>query len=361
MLRKSLPGAAAAALAFMPPALAHHPSGVAATGDGGPIATISASTLEAGQSAAGIFFEMVAIDPLSDAELKTFAGQHIHAHSLDAILAPTLVYAYGLTGDLTLSARLPVVVRQDIREGQHSHGPAGNTVDERGDAAGIGDLTLLGQYRFLHDRASRTEAAVLLGIRAPTGRSTVRDEAGERFETEFQPGSGSWDGLGGLAFTQRFGAWSFDANVLYKLAGKGAQDTVLGDRFLYNVAVTYRVGSMPAARAGSMGLGALPAPMYHGGPETRAGHQHPKEEPARPSHTLDLVLELNGEWHDRQTIAGVKDADSGGNVVYLSPGLRLAYDKWSAFASVGIPISNQVNGVQAEPGWRLLTGVAVAF
>src|SRR5581483_6902575 len=139
--RGSRPAASAAALAFMPSALAHHPSGVASAGGGGPISTISASTLEAGQSAAGIFFEMVGIDPFSDAQLATFAGQHIHAHSLDAILAPTLVYAYGLTGDLTLSARLPLVIRLDIREGQHSHGPAGNTVDERGDSAGIGDLT----------------------------------------------------------------------------------------------------------------------------------------------------------------------------------------------------------------------------
>ncbi len=361
MLRLALPGAAAAALAFMPSALAHHPSGVASAGGGGPISTMSASTLEAGQSAAGIFFEMVGIDPFSDAQLATFAGQHIHAHSLDAILAPTLVYAYGLTGDLTLSVRLPLVIRLDIREGQHSHGPAGNTVDERGDSAGIGDLTLLGQYRFLHDRASRTEAAVLFGLKAPTGRSDVHDDLGERFETEFQPGSGSWDGLAGLALTQRFGGWSFDANVLYQLARKGAQDTALGDRLLYNAAVTYRLGGASAAPVGYMGLGALPEPMYHGGPRTRAGHHDHQEEPTRPRHTLDLVLELNGEWHDYQVVAGVKDANSGGNVVYLSPGLRLGYDTWSAFAAVGLPVVNQVNGVQAEPGWRLLTGVAVAF
>jgi hypothetical protein len=361
MPRISTLGAAAAVLAFMPSALAHHPSGVASTGGGGPIATISASTLEAGQSASGVFFEMVRIDAFSDTQLKTFAGQHIHAHSLDAILAPTLVYAYGLTTDLTLSARLPAVIRQNIREGHHSHGPAGNTVDELGYSAGIGDLTLLGQYRFLHNRASRTEAAVLLGLKAPTGRTDVDDDFGERFETEFQPGSGSWDGLAGLALTQRFGLWSFDANVLYQLAGKGAQATVLGDRFLYNAAITYRLSSTPAAPVGYMGLGALPEPMYHGGPKAGARHHHHQEVPAKPSHTLDLVLELNGEWHDHQIIAGVKDPNSGGNVVYLSPGLRLAYDGWSAFASIGVPIVNQVNGVQAEPEWRLLTGVAVAF
>ena len=73
------------------------------------------------------------------------------------------------------------------------------------------------------------------------------------------------------------------------------------------------------------------------------------------------MLELNGEWHGHQVIDGVKDPNSGGNVVYLSPGVRYSVDKWSAFVSVGFPIVNQVYGVQAEPDWRLLTGVAVSF
>jgi Putative MetA-pathway of phenol degradation len=361
MFWKSMPCAALAVLVLVPPAIAHHPSGVSSTGGGGPIATISASTLEAGHSAVGVFFEMVKIDPFSDAQLKTFAGQHIHAHSLDTILAPTLVYAYGLTNDLTVSARLPIVIRTDIREGHHSHGPAGNSVDERGDSAGIGDLTLLGQYRFFNNKATRTEAALLLGVKTPTGKTNVDDALGERFESEFQPGTGSWDGLVGLAFTQRSGAWSFDANVLYQLATTGAQDTDLGDRFLYNAAVTYRLSAGPAVPAGRMSLGALPEPMYHGGPKTaRTRHQHAEPAPT-PTHSLDLVLELNGEWHGAEVAAGVKDANSGGNVVYLSPGLRLAMDKWSGFVSVGIPVVNQVNGIQAEPDWRLLTGVAVAF
>jgi len=38
------------------------------------------------------------------------------------------------------------------------------------------------------------------------------------------------DFLAGFAATQRFGNWSLDANVLYVFAGKGAQDTNLGDR-----------------------------------------------------------------------------------------------------------------------------------
>ena len=56
MLRKSTPLSALAAFVLAPPAFAHHPSGVSSTGGAGPIATISASTLEAGHSAAAVFF-----------------------------------------------------------------------------------------------------------------------------------------------------------------------------------------------------------------------------------------------------------------------------------------------------------------
>ena len=70
---------------------------------------------------------------------------------------------------------------------------------------------------------------------------------------------------------------------------------------------------------------------------------------------------MNGEWHAREVTGGIKEPNSGGNVVYLSPGIRYSLDRWSAFASVGLPIVNEVNGVQAEPDWRLVTGVAVSF
>ena len=230
----------------------------------------------------------------------------------------------------------------------------GNTVDERGNSSGIGDLTLMSQYRFFNDPRTGTEMAVLLGIKVFTGATGVNDAFGGRFEAEFQPGSGSWDGLFGLAFTKRMGTWSFDANVLYQLSTTGTQDTDLGDRFLYNAAVSYRLFG-GASAPGRMNAGApIPEPMYHGGPKGKAHHHHHEEPPAPRGPALDLVLEVNGEWHAHEVIGGVKEPNSGGHVVYLSPGVRYSLDNWSAFASVGLPIVNEVNGVQAEPDWRLL-------
>src|SRR5262245_5709879 len=154
--------AAGAALLLAQPAFAHHPSGVGSTGGAGPINTIAASPLDQGEWAASIAFEWIKFDPLNNAFLANFGATHghdVHVHSLSSIMAPAVSFGYGLTADFTISARLPVVVRTDIKEAAHEHdgGVTTGTVDFLGDSAGIGDLTLLGQYRFYHNRATRTE------------------------------------------------------------------------------------------------------------------------------------------------------------------------------------------------------------
>jgi hypothetical protein len=343
MLRRAALSAGVTALLAYP-AFAHHPSGTSSTSDAGPIVTISATPLDKGRSVAGIVVEAISLDPLALEQL----GGHPHPHSLDGIFATSLVFAHGITDDLTLSLRLPFVRRTDILDAHEG---------ALGDAAGVGDLSVLGLYRFYRNRASQTEAALLFGASLPTGDTGVISAAGVPFEAEFQPGSGALSGLLGVAFTKRFGAWSFDTNVLYQLTGEGVQDVNLGNRFQYNAAISYRITNF-ASPGGRSHLG-LPKPMYHGGPKTKH-HQHHHEEPHGPSGpVLDLVLELNGEWHDRQS--GEEGFHSGGNTVYLSPGLRLSTDKWSGFVSVGVPIVNDLNGIQPEPEWRLLAGVAVSF
>ena len=351
----------AGAFAFIAsPALAHHPGGTSNTGGAGPIVTISASTLESGHGAVAFLYEYLRFGGLGNGDLIAAAGRHIHAHSIGTIQSVSASAAYGITDDLMVSMRIPWVNRTDIREGHHAHlggGVVSNTVDYRGDARGVGDLTLLGQWRFFNNRATRTEAAFLFGVKAPTGATDRLDQLGAVFETEFQPGSGSWDALIGAAFTQRFGAWSFDSNILGVIAGRGAQDTRLGDRFLYNAAVSYRVvGYAPPEQDGL-----LPASAMSHGPVPHR-HEHPlKRIPAPPQWTLDAVLELNGEWHDYAETAGVRDLNSGGHVLLVSPGLRLARGAFSGFASVGIPIVNEMNGLQSKTSYRVLTGIAYAF
>jgi hypothetical protein len=199
--------------------------------------------------------------------------------------------------------------------------------------------------------SSGPQLSVLLGVKTPTGATDERDDEGELFETEFQPGSGSWDGLFGLAGTQAKGRWSFDGNVLYILATEGAQQTDLGDRFQYNGAVSYRI------LGGSYGNEQAEVHEHH----HRDHHPHTHAINSRRGLALDVALELNGEWQAEQNIAGETDPNSGGNVVFLSTGLRLTSNRWSGFALVGVPIINDLNGVQSEPEYRLLGGLTAGF
>ena len=240
---------------------AHHAGGIGNAQGAGPINTISASTLEQGHSVAGVSVDYTSYDTLSDATLigATAAGIE-DVHGLGTIESYALSFAYGVTDDADAgrAAALHQTDRDPRRRG-------GDEIEDHGSPSGIGDLTVLGEYRFLNDKASRTEAALLLGVKAPTGATDVHHD-GELLEAEFQPGSGAWDGLFGLALTKRVGPWSFDANVLYTLVTEGTQETDLGDLFLYNAAVSYRLTSLGAA-----------TPMFHGAHAHEAGddgHAH---------------------------------------------------------------------------------------
>jgi hypothetical protein len=355
------------------PAEAHHPGGGGNTGSGGAINTISADTLAEGMFAASIRYEFIRLGQLSDADLIAAANRGTHAHSIRSIDSLSLSVAYGITNDLTLAIRASGVRRSDIREAHEDMLSGGHMgmmnsnemsslmsadgINRRGNSAGFGDVTMLGQYRFHSNAQTGTSAAVLFGFKAPTGSTSQRDAFGQLFQAEFQPGSGSWDGLIGAAFTKRTGRWAFDVSGLYYLISNGTQNTNLGDRFLFGTAVSYRlVGPVGSAKEVELHEYCMQPRnqlqehcLYH------ANHDH--SDMKKTPYTLDLVLELNGEWHDKQRIGGIPDPNSGGTTVYLSPGVRVGFDRFSSFVSFGVPVINQHNGVQSKPDYRILTGI----
>ncbi len=333
------------AVALSGVASAHHASGPGNSSAGGPINTLSAVPLEKGDFVAGIVVDQNNFDALSDetlaeaAEAAASAGDpEAHFHSLEGIRTSALSLAYGLTNDLTLTARLPYVAREDVRE-SHAHeespGVFHGEAHAAGDSEGWGDLSIVAQWRFFKDEASHTEMAAFFGVDAPTGETKATNAEAERFDAEFQPGSDSWDYFLGFAASRGAGRWGFDASGLYTFAGDGLGAN-LGDRFNYGLAASYRALGAPAhSDAGS-------DPHGHG--------------PA-----LDLVLELSGEWHDQQKEAGISDRDSGGHVLYASPGLRYTINAFSVFASIGLPVMSDFNGLQAEPDSRVTLGAGYRF
>lgn len=314
-------------------AYAHHPSPAFGGDTGGPISTLSATTLPQGIFSAGINLQYINVDPFSDEELIARAEEDLSPHSTDYVLIPSLGFAYGITENFTVSLSLPYVLQDNFREVHHGDEEEEEEehheeveVENIGDIKGFGDLSVLGQYRFFEDGDTQIEAALLFGIQIPTGNTHEKTPEGERLEAEHQPGSGSWDPMVGVAVTKRFGNMSVDASFLYTFATEGSQDTTLGDRFFYGLGVTYR-------------------------PEAGIGEA-----------AWDLILELNGENVDQTKVGGVVEEHGGGHIIYLSPGVRFnSPNAWSAHLSVGIAVLNDMNGSEPDADFRVLTGFSKAF
>jgi hypothetical protein len=328
------------------PALADHmgPSGV---GSGGGMSVFSPDTLDAGHWAAGFRLTYTRPQQRSDAELEALAGQHIHAHNTDYNLNASLGVAYGINHHLTISAELPHVRRDDLREGEHSHsgGQTVNEVVQLGSVSGIGDANILAKYRLTEGEGPGF--ALIGGIKLPTGSTHRRSLDGERLETEHQPGTGSWDPIVGASASLPMGAVRLTASALYQVSGNGAQHTRLGDRLQGGIALSHRFGEAPHAHGESHN--------HHHGDELDDHH-----EPAHAS--WDAFVELAGEWEGKQKVAGEIEQASGGRWAYVAPGMRFnAASGWSAAAALAVPVAQHIRASHPNNRYRLMLSLGRAF
>ena len=315
--------------------LADHPT-VAFGSEGiGAINTISANPLPVDAWAIGVRSEFINNDSFTNEQLEDFAENGLEGvHSIDRVSSTSVSLSYGVTDDLTISARLPYVERKNIREGELEAGIP--EVHIHGDSSGVGDLLLFGHYRV--NQSKEHDVSLLFGIKAPTGETDKKDNDGVLFETEFQPGTGSWDFLLGAAISKSTGNLGYHANILYNKTTEGEQSTRIGDVVSYNAAITYQLG------------------------HDHSSHVHNHHDTTSNDATKwDLSLELNGETRSKNEIAGVSETNSGGTIIYLSPGIRLSSNNFSGFISYGIPVVQDQNGKQTDIDNRITAGLSIAL
>jgi len=182
-------------------------------------------------------------------------------------------------------------------------------------ATGTGDSSLFARYDVL--RRTRpggyTRLAPELGIKLPTGG---------RF------GTGSTDLLAGLVFSHvRDPDW-WIADVQWTFPGTGDGDLRAGERRRFDLAYLRRV--FPREGLGvPMGL---------------------------------AVLELNFESAESAERAGTPISDSGGEILYVSPGFEyVANRRLILEASLPIPVYEDLDGKQPEPDFSLILGARFLF
>jgi hypothetical protein len=237
------------------------------------------------------------------------------------------------TPRFTLLAVLPV--RSGTTTGELELAPDGTPagLDESGagSATGLGDVALIGRQTILSsdEGGSTTRVAGLLGVKFPTGRTDARTSDGTGYlDSHLQPGTGSTDVLLGLSFSHALNRFSVTANFLGTLPGEGKfGDTRhrFGSALNYDAAGAYRV--YPSASS-----------------------------PRDPQ--LFLSLGVSGEVRARETVDGVQDENSGGNTVYLTPGLKLDLrPHWVVEVSWQAAVYHHLNGTQLGETGKVFGGV----
>ncbi|EDL48907.1 transporter [Erythrobacter sp. SD-21] len=339
MKNSGLGGALALPLALCAsPALADHPVSTAVESTAGSLDVAGPDTLEKGAFALGLDAVLVAPQERSDEELERLAEQDIHAHTVDYLLRSRLALVYGVTDRLTLSASLPLVHREGLREGEHEEigGMEVHEVVQLGDVTGIGDLTVLAKYRLGTDAGMG--AAFFAGLKLPKGETHAESPEGERLETEHQPGTGSWDPLLGAALGWAWESSRIDTSLFYQFATTGSQDTRLGDRLRAGVALAHRLGNAD----------------HHGvGAENEGPHGHA---------AWDIFASASYEWEGRETVAGEREEGSGGEVLWLSSGARYTTAGGLALAaSLGAPLWQDVGANHPDNRLRFTLSATTGF
>ena len=314
---------------FLSTALADHPVAGLLSGTSGPIITSSGKTAKKGSGAIGINFQHVDFDNFSNERLSELTDQDEDVHGTSSLQRTSIDAVIGVTNNLTLGFSVPFVKRNNLKETAH-HGDD-EEFELLGGAEGLGDAQAFGQYQFYADSASKTFISALFGIKFPTGDTDEKSREGERLEVELQPGTGSTDPFIGLAVSKDLRLWTLDTNLLYTIATEGSQDTDLGDVFNYNAALSAPLSSL-----------------------FNNSHDHSSHNHDHITDKLNLVLEMNGEWRDRIEIDNETEQNSGGNVVYLSPGVSLITHGWVASVLAGWPIIDDLHGEQSDPEFRFV-------
>ncbi len=287
-------------------AFADHGPGTSGSG----FITFSAETLKPGQFSSSFQFDWTEFDSPS--------GMPEEVDLLDRSFLSTFNVSYGVAENFQLGLTYGYFSSEGNREFE-------NGEEVTFDPDGFTDLWLTGKYRFYQGPAG--QFAMLGGIKAPTGDSTITNSEGEPVEPSATAGTGAWDDLVGFAYTVPLSATvTLDASAIYTFRGE-AHDYRLGDRLDLGSSLAWRVCG-----------DAVTYPQ------------------------VSLVAEATLRHVQKSEEGGADDEATGGTVLFLSPGMKVSCtERLAASMGVQFPVVQNLNGDQLETDFRLITGISYTF
>ena len=291
---------------------------------GGGVLTQSGETLKPGRFSVELREDLTEFEHLSQAQIEAKAARAGGIDLLDRSFLSSVGLSYGVVENFQVGLTLGYYNAVNARDAEFDSA-TGDTEMSTLNPDGLTDLWLSGKYRFY--RGPLGQFAVFGGVKFPTGRFDVKNSAGERVEPSATAGSGSYDGMLGLAYSRFLTSRiTLDSSVQYTLRTE-AEHFRLGDRIDAGLAFAYRItGDIQAF------------PQVHAFAEAN-------------------VRSLFKSQED-----GVSDSNTGGTALFLTPGVRVFFTRNIAFTvSAPLPAAQDLNGEQLKTSFKVNGALTFLF
>jgi hypothetical protein len=269
-------------------------------------------------------YEYINQDQLRSGTDKVAVGQIPRDH--DEI--KTINRNYVATLDYTINDQWGVSATVPWVDRSHSHfdNDTGTPVLEQWDFARLGDIRVLGRYQLRsenREHASLSYYGLNFGLKLPTGKWDLVNSDDEAAERSLQPGTGTTDALLGAYYSQLLGhsnsSWFVQA--------------------MWQAPLNHRDDYRPGQRLG-----------------IDLGYRY------EVSDRIGLMIQLNALYKGRDSGAQAEPEDSGGNFLFVSPGISIAVSKaFQLYGFVQLPLYQYVNGVQLTADWSVVAGISARF
>lgn len=245
----------------------------------------------------------------------------------------TLTAGYGFNPDFKAFLSIPMVRNtMDMTSDAGMMGWMDMTMQP---VSGLGDITVMGLYRLSANRAIRPDSALAVGfgLKTASGSATEKKANGQYVHAHMQPGTGSWDPLLSLIYTKMKNPFLFQADVTYQVTTQNREHYEFGDSCAANVNALYAVTTKFNAAVGLTYLW--------------TGKAQDPDNAYNPNPGASLMDD---------------PANTGGNSLWLSPGIQFMPFKQFAFdVKYQLPMWERVNGVQLVSSSRIVAGLSYRF
>jgi len=214
-------------------------------------------------------------------------------------IEPSLIY--GISENASIYLIAPVAI--DYRD-QESH------------SSGFSDSTIQLEYAFFNSSNAQGygQATIVGAVSFPTGSYNKSPPTGDGTSSLFLGTTYSFTGVNWYGFV----------SPGVELASK-RHDTLLGTQYLYQLGVAKNIHSV-------------------------SDH-----------YIFAFMMEIDGEYDQKDKVMGVLDPDSGGNTIFITPSLWYSTKKLILQLGISLPLVQQLNGDQSKNQYFVVGSLGWTF